>query len=494
MGRALIRARLLLTTLAALGCAGGHMAAGAGSSAVRSVSAEHIRSHVEFLASDALLGRQTPSVGLGMAAGYVQQELMRHGLRPGVGDGYVQHFPYSLMSADPGSARLMVGGRTLSYGTDFTVLPGGPGAGSTGSTEWAGRLPAVLSSRSLDSLQFRGIVVLQLPGYPSDRSRRIAAMARDIVERRGARGVVFLVDSAASVAAMQRAARQSEAPVREQAMRDAGIPAVFLRDPATVRSLAGGRSVEVTLAAPRRVVAADSAPNVVAVLTGRDPALRGEYIVVSAHMDHIGTANAPGDSIFNGADDNASGTAAMLEIARTLAQLPPNQRPRRSVLFLAVSGEEHGLLGSQWFAANSPIPLARIVANVNLDMVGRNARDTVYAIGVEYTSLGDMAHAVSSSFMAGELHVATDPRPDELKFTRSDHFSFARRRIPAIGLSGGLHRDYHGVTDEVSTLDMEKAARVARLAGEMVRRIADADAPPQWTTAGRSLLSSLGVP
>lgn len=493
VGGALTHARLL-TTLAALGCVGGHFASGAGSTPVRPVSAADIRSHVEFLASDALLGRQTPSVGLGMAAGYVQQELMRHGLRPGMGGGYVQHFPYSLMSADPGGARLRIGGRSLSYGTDFTVLPGGSASGTTASTEWAGQLPAALASRSLDSMQFRGIAVLHLSGYPSVRSRQVAAMARSILERRGARGVIFLVDSGVPVAAMQRAARLSDDAAREQVERYAGIPAVFVRDPATLGLLTGGRPVEVTLASPRRVVAADSAPNVIAVLLGRDPALRADYIVVSAHMDHIGTASAPGDSIFNGADDNASGTAALMEIARTLAQLPLHQRPRRSVLFLAVSGEEHGLLGSQWFAANSPIPVARIVANVNLDMVGRNARDTVYAIGMEYSTLGPMALAVSASFMAGELQVVPDPRPDEGKYQRSDQFSFARRGIPAIALSGGSHRDYHAVTDEVSRLDMEKVARVARLASEIVRRIADADAPPQWSPAGRSLLSGIGVP
>jgi Zn-dependent M28 family amino/carboxypeptidase len=244
----------------------------------------------------------------------------------------------------------------------------------------------------------------------------------------------------------------------------------------------------VELAAPHRVVQADSAPNVVAVLRGRDRALRDEYGVVSAHMDHVGEERGLADSVFNGADDNASGTAALLEIARALAALPPAQRPRRSVLFLAVSGEEHGLLGSQWFVAHPTVPLARVVANVNLDMIGRNAPDTVIGIGMEYSTLGDDARAAAGPH---RLAIVSDPQPEERHFLRSDQYSFARGGIPAIMLTTGPHADYHKASDEAARLDADKAARVARLALDLVRRVADAGERPRWTSAGQAIVQSL---
>ncbi|MGH7474748.1 MAG: M28 family metallopeptidase [Longimicrobiales bacterium] len=227
------------------------------------------------------------------------------------------------------------------------------------------------------------------------------------------------------------------------------------------------------------------APNVVALLRGADAALRDSYIVFSAHMDHlgIGAPDATGDSIYNGADDDASGTAALVEIAEAFAAMP--QRPARSIVFLAVSGEEDGLLGSLWFSENPTVPLDGIVANINIDMIGRNAPDSVVVIGQEYSTLGPLVQRIAGD-RSGELElvVAADPWPEERFFFRSDHFSFARKEIPALFFFAGVHEDYHRPSDEVDEIDPDKAARIGRLIFYTAYELANAAEPPRWTPEG----------
>ena len=221
------------------------------------------------------------------------------------------------------------------------------------------------------------------------------------------------------------------------------------------------------------------APNVIAVLPGSDPALRDEYVVLSAHLDHVGVGRPQGgDSIYNGADDDASGTTALLEVAEALAGMA--ERPRRSVVFLHVSGEELGLLGSQHFTENPTIPLDRIVANVNVDMIGRNAADRVVVIGKDYSSLGEVVDRAASTHPELGLEAVDDPWPEEQFFFRSDHFNFARREIPAIFFFSGVHADYHQPSDEVELIDTDKAARIARLVFFTVLEVATVDGRPRW--------------
>jgi Zn-dependent M28 family amino/carboxypeptidase len=226
------------------------------------------------------------------------------------------------------------------------------------------------------------------------------------------------------------------------------------------------------------------APNVVAILRGDDPTLRDTYVVFSAHMDHIGIGppDAAGDSIYNGADDDASGTAALLEVAEAFAAL--SDPPSRSLLFLAVSGEERGLVGSRWFVDHPPVPLDRLVADLNVDMISRNASDSVVLIGQEYSSLGPLVRSLSGDRPELGLVVLDDPWPEEGFFFRSDHFSFARRGIPAIFFFAGTHADYHRPSDEVERIDPDKAARVARLVFYTAAAVADDPDPPAWTPEG----------
>ena len=191
--------------------------------------------------------------------------------------------------------------------------------------------------------------------------------------------------------------------------------------------------------------------------------LWNEYIVYSAHFDHVGVGipDASGDSIYNGADDDASGTAVLLETAAAFAGL--DVPPARSVIFLAVSGEEKGLLGSKHFSENPTVPIEAIVLNINLDMVGRNHPDTVIGVGRQYTNLGPLTDRVLREHPDLGFVVIEDPKPEEQAFFRSDHLHFVNKDIPAIFFTTWDHEDYHKPSDEVELIDMEKAARVGRM-------------------------------
>jgi hypothetical protein len=226
--------------------------------------------------------------------------------------------------------------------------------------------------------------------------------------------------------------------------------------------------------------------NVVGMIPGADPALRHEAVIVGAHYDHVGMGRAvDGDSIYNGADDDASGTSALLEVAEAFASMEEAQRPARSILFLAVSGEEKGLLGSEYYSDHPTVPLQSIVANVNMDMIARNSRDTVVVIGKNYSNLGDVVNRVAAENrqLIG-LTAGDDIWPRERFFFRSDHFNFARKEIPAIFFFAGTHEDYHEPSDEVENIDADKAARVARMIFLTTHAIAVTPQRPQWTEQG----------
>ena len=244
---------------------------------------------------------------------------------------------------------------------------------------------------------------------------------------------------------------------------------------------------------PRRFdidVSPIDAPNVAAVLTGRDPRLRDEYVVFSAHMDHVGVGrpDAGGDSIYNGADDDASGTAAVMEIAEAFAALA--EPPPRSMVFLLVSGEERGLHGSRAYADDPPEPVGsgRMVANLNMDMVGRNWPDTIVAIGKEHSDLGATLERVNAAHPELGMTAIDDLWPEENFYFRSDHFNFARNGVPVLFFFNGTHEDYHRPSDEVALIDAEKGARLARLVFHLGLEIASVPEPPEWNPESRRMI------
>lgn len=223
------------------------------------------------------------------------------------------------------------------------------------------------------------------------------------------------------------------------------------------------------------------AVNVVGIIPGSDSVLRDSAVLVDAHYDHLGIGRpVGGDSIYNGADDDASGTVAVLEIARAMAKGPP---PKRTVIFLATTGEEVGLLGTRWFINHPVVPLDRIQANLEIEMIGRP--DTAaggpgrgWLTGFERSTMGEM-------FEQAGLPIVPDRRLSMQFFMRSDNIAFARRGIPAHTLSSyNLHSDYHQPSDDVRHVDFEHMTRLIDAAARAVRLLADGPAPA-WKEGGR---------
>lgn len=231
-----------------------------------------------------------------------------------------------------------------------------------------------------------------------------------------------------------------------------------------------------TLAQDRRVT---GEVNVVGIVRGTDPEVADEAVVIGAHYDHVGVGPAvDGDSIYNGADDDGSGTVAIVEIARALAADPP----RRTVVVLLSTGEEMGLLGTRWYIEMPVVPIEQTVANLQIEMIARP--DTAaggpgrgWLTGYERTTMGDQLAAAGSP-------IVPDPRPDQNFFFRSDNIAFARLGIPAHTLSSfGLHGDYHQPSDEVELVDFDHMAALVEAAIEAVRFLADGPTPA-WKEGG----------
>jgi Zn-dependent M28 family amino/carboxypeptidase len=221
--------------------------------------------------------------------------------------------------------------------------------------------------------------------------------------------------------------------------------------------------------------------NVVGIIRGADPVLAKEVVLVDAHYDHLGIGKpVNGDSIYNGADDDASGTTAVIEIARAIATGPA---PKRTILFVATTGEEVGLLGTRWFIEHPPFAFKSIVANLEIEMIGRpdslaGGSGRAWLTGFDRSTMGSM-------FAAAGLPLVADARPDQHFFERSDNIAFARMGIPAHTLSTfNLHSDYHRPSDEVSRIDFRHMTRVIQAGAQAVMILANGPAP-HWNPGGQ---------
>jgi hypothetical protein len=437
-----------------------------------------------------------------MAAAYIAGEFKSFGLQPAGDSGtFIQRWPFERRELTATGARVSLGGKPLTYLQDFFVVQGQRDSVS-GAILYAGQAstqPAPLPPAA------RGqIVAYFIPGAKADENW-LGALRGILPAALAAQpqAIMLLLDPAFPVdqiAYVATNAGNEVLPVMLIGVRYDAAKAWFTqagRDLDAVRTRAsadGAPTSGLTLTATARAVGAKAfPPNVVGILPGSDPTLKDTYVVLSAHMDHVGVGapNAKGDSIYNGADDDASGTSAVLEVAQAFAALPAAQRPKRSIIFLAVSGEEKGLLGSGYFMEHPPVPAEKIVANINIDMIGRNHPDTVVAIGQDYSSLGPLAQQVAKANPNLKLVVAPDLWPKEQLFFRSDHFNFAKKNIPAIFFTTGLHPDYHQPSDEVQTIDADKLSRIALLTFDLAKAIANAAQPPQWTEQGRAAVRAI---
>lgn len=306
----------------------------------------------------------------------------------------------------------------------------------------------------------------------------LSALAADSMEGRGT-GAPGGMRAATMIAEQMRAIGISPAGDSGYMQRVPLYLAPSTRGPAgQLRpSLAASWAALDTVPAARRL----SGVNVVGVLRGGDAVLRDEAILVDAHYDHLGIrANGTPDSIYNGADDDASGTIAVLEIARMMAAGPP---PKRTVIFLATTGEETGLLGTRYYIRAPVHPLAKTVANLEIEMIGRpdslaGGRGKGWLTGYERSTMGEM-------LAANGVPIVPDARPDQNFFMRSDNIAFARMGIPAHTLSSfNMHSDYHRPTDDMTRVDAGHMAEVIRAAVRAVRLLADGEAPV-WKPGGK---------
>jgi len=476
--------------------------------AAATITAEDMYERVAYLASDEMRGRDTPSPGLDSAAAYIVREFRRFGLEGGAeGGAFIQRYPFPLIGLDTDGVTLDLsntGGAELVYGTDFLVLAG-EGREAEAPLLWAGPAAAFADVDHEPNTMADVMPVVFLPGAAIDQPwQRALNAARTAAADAGAPALVYVLDPAFAQDQLARLRGFIEPARRTLGGEVTGLTRVFLTYDAAQSVLAAAgmeldalraaadaatnpvpvTGVTASLGAPVRVYEDAMAPNVVGVLRGSDPALANTYVVFSAHMDHVGVGepDATGDSIYNGADDDASGTSALIEVAEAFSTLL--QRPKRSLIFLAVSGEEKGLLGSRWYSDHPTVPMDSIVANINVDMIARNSPDSVVVIGQEYSSLGPLVQRVGAAEPELGLTVSEDIWPEERFFFRSDHFNFARKEVPALFFFTGVHEDYHRPSDEVDTIDTDKAARVARLIFHTAHAIADDATRPSWTEQG----------
>jgi hypothetical protein len=472
--------------------------------AARSITPEDIQLRVNIIADDSMMGRDTPSPGLEKTAQYVADQFRKFGLRPGGENGtFFQRYSISQRRIVPANSHVgfMLRGKHVhaELARDARLAFGGAPAKEP-------RAPAVIlggayTQADAEQLDVKGKAVMVVMDY-SKPLTAVIQPAIGAVMQRGAVGVVLLSNRDSATFAQRVAA---QALVRVEVGEDGAVPVVEVHERAVtgVLSEAGVRLDEIRASAkavakqvPDLVVAFGlkdeilqdaSAPNTIGVLEGSDPKLRNEYIVYSAHMDHVGTSGGGqcqargADSICNGADDDASGTVSIVELAEAFSRKAA--RPKRSIIFMTVSGEEKGLWGSGYFAEHPTVPMAQVVANINIDMVGRNWRDTIVAIGKEHSDLGATLEGVVERHRDLNMVAIDDRWPEENFYGRSDHFNFARKGVPILFFFNGVHADYHQVSDSPDRIDSEKQARIARLLFYLGLEIGNAAERPKWNPA-----------
>jgi hypothetical protein len=476
--------------------------------AAATITPEDIRRRIEIVADDSMLGRDTPGPGLERSAGYVIRELRRLGLRPAGNSGsYEQRFGVSRWIVDNTRSGVdFVAGSVRAHavlGRDVRFI-----AGAATGVEISGNaivLAGPVTPEAATDQRVQGRVVLLAVDYlrplPEDFGERInqlGALARAVVILSNRDSATFLqrLASAAEPRLTPDFRDGQGAPVVEvhqralgSLLRGAGIDLTRLR--ALERTeFSDAPALRVTLRLTRRYLQRATAPNLVAMLEGSDTLLRREYLVIAAHLDHIGVRPGQADSVWNGADDNASGVAGLLELAEAFTR--PGARPRRSLLFLLPSGEEKGLWGSAYFTEHPTVPLNAMVAVLNMDLIGRNWPDSVIASGLEHSSLGETLQRVAAAHPELRMAPLADRWPEERIFYRSDHYHFARKGIPFLFFTSGTHPDYHQPTDTADRIDVEKVSRLVRLLFHVGTAVADDPERPRWWPASYQRIVETG--
>jgi hypothetical protein len=492
------------------------------------ISAAQLKNYLSFIASDEMEGRDTPSRGLDTTAKFIAMNLERWAFKPAGDDGtFFQKIVLRRDQVDGAHSSAEINGQKFNFGDDF--LPNAVAATLTGPMVYVGH-GWIVKAKNIDAYQGVDvkdkIVVVFGEGPPQGVTRAdlTGKMGEDWIspalyaQQHGAKGVIVVPDYGMLLRWEQTRQRSAAATPRAQVekfMTQTGpaLPLIWLSPKMATAlfqgekysaaplmaygsgvgpmSVSPGQGPPVTVTLPFELNAGKNVTftisakgekpmtqNVVAVWEGSDPVLKNEYVAVGAHYDHIGLC-APGtaDPICNGADDDGSGTTALLGMAEAISHA--KQRPKRSVLFVWHCGEEKGLWGSRYFTDYPTIPLDRIVTQLNIDMIGRSKKDgdtnprnatlsgpnQIYVIGstMMSTDLGKLSETVNKSYLNLQYDLRyDDPNDPNRFFFRSDHFNYARKGIPIIFFFDGVHEDYHRPGDEAQKIDYEKMEKVTR--------------------------------
>ncbi len=441
---------------------------------VSAITADLLKAHVSFLASDALEGRDTPSRGLDSAAEYLASQFRRLGLKPGAGQSYFQ-------IARMESVRQPMEGFTLELkwnGGSYSADPS---------------RAAVTGGEALELKDAPAVrIIWQSPEDPLPPRESVAgkvvllsAPVRTAAYMEKRRQLLALEPAVVIAAGPTFRTRAMLEERQEPARRR--VPVVTISDsefPKVVESLPAAATVNLRIPPPERQPV--ELKNVVAVLEGSDPKLKEEVILLTAHYDHVGVREGgEGDRIMNGANDNASGTATVLALAEAFAR--HSARPRRTLVFMLYFGEEKGLIGSRYYARHPLFPLQRTAGNLNFEQMGRTDDNAgsragkLTASGFDYTTLGDLL------VLAGRdtgVEALKDGSNSDSFFSRSDNQALADLGVPAITVSvAWTFPDYHRPGDEWEKLDYANMERAVRTCAIAVWRAANADAAPAWATS-----------
>jgi Zn-dependent M28 family amino/carboxypeptidase len=483
---------------------------------IDTITAAQLRDYLTFIASDEMEGRDTPSRGLDTTAKFLAMNLARWGFKPAGDNGsFFQRIELRRDRSDTGQTKVEYNGRALTTGLDF--LPAGGSGTVSGSLVFAGN-GWFIKSKEVDAYKDvdpAGKIAV-IFGTPNMRPRGISGSEMgkagedymnpiEYARKKGVVGLIYIPDFQ-YLANWQRTRlrimeRGSTVVAKFQTPTSAPLPSIVI-SPEIANALFAGEKQSATgifnasygTSVPTSFVMSEQkkvtlslanntetvpTQNVVAVWEGSDPLLKSEYVALGAHYDHVGSGCPPvgNDTICNGADDDGSGTTALLGMAEALSKSPT--RPKRSVLFVWHCGEEKGLWGSRYFTEFPTVPLDKIVAQVNIDMIGRSKKegdtnsrnaeltgpDAIYLIGstMMSTELGELVNEVNKSYLNLAFDTKYDaPGEPNRFFFRSDHYNYARKGIPIIFFFDGTHEDYHRPGDTADKIDYQKMEKVTR--------------------------------
>ena len=480
---------------------------------VEDITAQQLKAYLTFIASDEMGGRDTPSKGLDITAKFIATMLSRWGVQPGGENGtYFQKIVLQRSQLEAEKTFVNINGQQFKYGEDFLVSANTPLRTVTGNCVFVGH-GYVLKSKNINAYQtaagpieVKDKIVIVGGALPKGVSAQDISGrdnfqdAAEYAARHGAKAIIRLPNylALANWKAYQSGALQRKALEPLSTETNPRLPEITVSVPMLSSLLAGekasgsllynavsgGETIEPFELSKQITLTlggvAEQIPtqNVIGILPGSDPILKNEYLAIGAHYDHvgIGAPDAKGDTIYNGADDDGSGTTAVLALAETFAKGP---RPKRSILFIWHCGEEKGLWGSEYFTSHPTVDLKQVITQLNIDMIGRskNEGDTnprnrelsgpneIYIIGSKMmsTELGALSERVNSGFLKLEFNYKyDDPRDPNHFFNRSDHFNYAIKGVPIIFYFDGEHEDYHRPSDQVEKIDFQKMEKVTR--------------------------------